>query len=705
MAKNLLLEVGTEELPARFLAGALSQLKNLLEESLQEKSLVFESCRTFGTPRRLVAFVTGVAEQQTPLLREIRGPTRQQAYDQDGKPTTAALGFARAHGVAVDQLEVRKTDRGEFVFIVREEKGQPALQVLSEVLPQVIRRLSFPKTMRWEATNFRFGRPIRWIVALLGSEIISFEIAGVVSGRRTFGRRLAGGFKAGLEATLNCADDYWTVVDQLGIVIDPEARKEMVARFAVRLAQSVGGRPEIDEDLLEEVTFLVEAPYGLLGSFDDRFLSLPKVLLKTVMRHHQRYFPVLRYDDAKTLLPHFIVICNGKPEDEEKVLKGNKRVLEARFEDAAFSLAEDQKVPFVDLSLRLRSIVFQEGLGTMADKTQRLMKMMGKLAQRMGLDLGKAIRAAELCKVDLATRLVNEFTELQGWVGGHYARQNGEDEEVAIAVEDHYKPLAPGTALPRNRIGVALAIADRLDTLITCFDRQLMPTGSHDPLGLRRAASTLVQLLAETEPGKHLRLSDLLSDGFQIISEAVLLSDDPQQTRQRLTSFLETRLDTLMEERGIDYDLRRAVLAAGFDNVRAALLRAQALQEERKKNPVTFSDAVTAFTRVTNILFQARQRGESMNDAVNTDLLMEAAETELYQMVTQIAGSFNKQVEEEDFGAAFRTISELAPAINRFFDDVLVMHPEESVRRNRLSLLKRIENCLLQIADFRKIET
>jgi len=490
--KTLLLEIGTEEMPARFMLPALEQLRDLVAKTLTELRLQHGQIRTMGTPRRLVAIVSEVAETQTPIVREIRGPAKHIAFDPQGNPTKAAEGFARSQGVSVQDLIVKATEKGEFVFAVKREEGQPALEVLSEALPQIIRSLSFPKTMRWEGKRARFGRPIRWIVALLGEDVIPFEIAGVRSDRVTYGRRFTGGQSIGKRITLQNADDYEKALEDAHVIVDHERRRELVKLQVQEAAQSVGGVAVMPDELVDEVTFLVEEPVALVGHFDERYLELPSEVLVTVMQHHQRYFPVLRKDDQSKLLPHFVFVSNGMPKEPDLVRQGNERVVTARFEDARFYFAEDRKHRLDEFAQKLSDIVFIEDLGTMADKVERLKRLATNLYGSLSPTL---LRAAELCKADLATRLVNEFTELQGVIGRVYASLDGEPTEIAEAIEDHYKPLPPDFEMPRNEIGFWLAVADRIDTLCACFDRNLIPTGSHDPFGLRRAATTLLMLL------------------------------------------------------------------------------------------------------------------------------------------------------------------------------------------------------------------
>lgn len=682
---------------------ALKQLADLMAKALTELRLKHGQIRTMGTPRRLTALVYELAEAQLPVVREIRGPAKYIAFDAYGKPTRAAEGFARAQGVSVSELILKETDKGEFVFALKREEGRPAVEVLADALPQIIRSLSFPKTMRWEESGLRFGRPIRWIVALLGDELIPFEIAGVKSDRITYGRRFTEGKSMGKKIQLNSASEYEQALESGSVFVDHEKRKALIKHQVETQAQSLGGLALITEELLDEVTFLVEEPVALVGHFDERYLDLPSELLVTVMQHHQRYFPVAKSIEQgvpKGLIPYFVFVSNGMPKNPDLVKQGNEKVLTARFEDARFYFAEDRKHRLEEFVPKLSQIVFIEGLGTMADKKERLKKLATNLYGGLSPTL---LRAAELCKADLATRLVNEFTELQGVIGRVYALLDGEPVEVAEAIEDHYKPLPPDFELPRNEIGFWLAVADRLDTLFACFGKKLIPTGSHDPFGLRRTATTLLILLRNAP--KAVKVSNCIEMALKILSEADIVQQGLDETKEKILDFLRERLDGLLEMEGIEHDIRQAVLNAGFDDLAATFERAKALKRLRKERSQWFNETVVAFTRITNILAQARQKGETVDSEVRQDWIQIDAERELFQLTDEIADHFAQQVQKHDFLSAFETLSTLVPAINRFFDEVLVMHQDPKIRCNRLALLRQIETLLINIADFRLIQT
>ncbi|MCS7192283.1 MAG: glycine--tRNA ligase subunit beta [Armatimonadetes bacterium] len=703
MSKTLLFEIGTEEMPARFILPALKQLDELMNKMLTDLRLQHGQIKTFGTPRRLSVMVCDVSENQLPIVREIRGPAKHIAFDSEGNPTKAAEGFAKGQGVSVNDLIIKATDKGEFVFAVKHEEGKPALEVLAEALPQILRSLSFPKTMRWEESGLRFGRPIRWIVALLGEEVIPFEIAGVKSERVTYGRRFTNGQSMGKRIVLNSANEYECTLEEAHIIVDNDKRRELIKSQVQKAAQSLNGVALISDELLDEVTFIVEEPVALIGHFDERYLELPAELLITVMQHHQRYFPVAKGLDrglANDLMPYFVFVSNGMPQNPDLVRQGNEKVLTARFEDARFYFAEDRKSKLEDFVPKLREIVFIEGLGNMADKKERLKKLSEVLHGKFSPNLS---RAAELCKADLATRLVNEFTELQGVIGRIYALLDGESIEVADAIEDHYKPLPPDFELPRNELGFWLAVADRLDTLCACFDRNLIPTGSHDPFGLRRAATTLLLLLKNAP--KKVKVNECLDDALKVLSDAQMAKQDWKETKKQCLEFLKERMDGLLELEGIDHDIRQSVLNAGFDDVAATFERAKTLQKFRRERKEWFNSTVIAFTRITNILAQARQKSEKVNGEVEPELLQIEAERELSELVKGVKPEFAERIHQSNFNSAFEILSTIVPAINRFFDNVLVMHEDKKIRQNRLALLRQIEILLLEIADFRLIQT
>lgn len=698
--KAFVYEVGTEEMPARFLMPAVEQLKSLLTEALDEALIEHSEVECYATPRRLVAYCHSMSTMQGWKVIKVRGPTADIAFDSNGNPTRAAIGFARSHGIQVEELKVEETDRGKFVFAEKRIGGRATVDVLAELLPEVTAKLSFPKMMRWGSLNFKFGRPIRWLLALLGNDVVRFEISGLQSDRISRGHRTL----CKTPAVIHSAEEYFDSLQRAYVLVKHDERKERIRDQVNNLASSIGAKAFVTDELLEEVTFLTEHPTAILCSFDERYLELPEDVLKTVMMHHQRYFPVT--DANGKLIPRFIGVRDGGTKGLDFVRQGYERVLSARFADAKFFLEEDMKRPlesYVDL---LKGLLFQRDLGSMYDKTERLKRLVERYCKMAGLN-GElvliAIRAALLCKADLATKMVQEFTELQGVIGCEYALRCGEDQRVAIAIKEHYLPRFAGDAMPGSIVGSILGIADRMDTLCACFDRGIAPTGSADPMGLRRAASAIVGILCANE--LHLSLSALIEETLKILAEDNLLKSYCDETHKALMNFFMSRIDVALQEMGIAHDIRGAVLSAGFDDVPDAFIRAKALTKLRESYD-GFNDAVTAFTRVLNILSQRRTEAE-----FDERLLLEDAERKLYEEFIKVAGELPKEsrgMDEKAYEDAFVKLSTLRPTIDGFFgtrpgSGVLVMHPDEKLRANRLALLQMIEGVLLRIADFSKI--
>ncbi len=692
-------EIGTEEMPARFLLPAVEQLQALLEEALSEAMIEHAKVECYATPRRLVAYCPSVSPMQGEKVIKVRGPAVNIAFDRNGNPTKAAIGFARSHGITVTELRIEETERGAFVVAEKVIGGGATSEVLSELLPAVIAKLSFPKMMRWGSLNFKFGRPIRWLVALFGDEVIRFELAGLQSDRISRGHRVL----CEHPVIIHSAEGYFDALHKAHVIVKHNERMELIRAQVERLAKSIGARAFITDELLSEVTFMTEHPTAVIGAFDECFLELPEDVLKTVMMHHQRYFPVT--DESGRLLPRFIAVRDGGGEGLEMVRQGYERVLSARFADAKFFIEEDMARPLESYVEHLKGLLFQSDLGSMYDKAMRLKRLVKRYCEMACLDdelTSLAVRAGHLCKADLVTKMVQEFTELQGIMGYHYALWCGEPAAVALAIKEHYMPRFYGDELPSTVLGALLGIADRMDTLCACFDRQIIPTGSADPVGLRRAAMAVVSILAQ---GYHLPLSALIDGALSILGDDGLLKRDRSETHAALMQFFKGRIDALLADEGVEHDIREAVLAASFDDVPDVLVRAKVLTRLRKSYS-GFSEAVTSFTRVLNMLSQHRTDAE-----FDEGLLTELPEKRLYEEFVRVRQSLPEGLSGSDEGAyeeAFLKLAELRQAIDGFFGTapgtgVLVMHPEIRLRENRLALLQMIEGVLLQIADFSKL--
>jgi len=691
---DFLLEIGTEEIPASYIQPALDQMENQIIKLLKESRIDFESVRAIGTPRRLVLSVTGVSTRQADHTVEVMGPPRSVAFDEEGKPTKAAEGFARKAGTTVDDLRVKETDRGEYVYALRQELGKPTVELLSEELPEAIASLSFPKSMHFssfEDGNLQFARPIRWIVALLGAEIVDFNVGRVRSDRSTFGHRF---LSAGaIELKDASYDDYKETLKEAGIVVDHAERRDMIEKQVAEILESEGCPEHIDEELLDTVNFLVEMPHAIVGSFSEDYLSLPVEVLETAMKKHQRYFSLrTEGSSAMLLLPKFITITNGVG-DVEVIQHGNERVLGSRLADAGFFYSEDQKSGLADKVSKLRNVVFQEELGSLFDKAQRLKELASFICTTLGLAKGvcdDAVRATELCKVDLITQMVIEFPSLQGIMGGYYASNSGESAEVAKAIRCHYYPTSPGGALPDSIAGSITAIVDKLDTIVGYFGIGNIPSGSQDPYALRRQAAGIVRILSKSE--LHLPL-DL------VVEKAVSLYNrfsEPDQTKFGVLEFLKGRVSNLLSEKEFAYDLIDSVLAVDSTDVPHTVKRAYALSRFRDRSD--FMQNYNAFNRVIRIL-PKDFRGAS----VDQKLFEDQAERNLHSSIVDIEADVKQAATEGEYDRVLDQLAGLRTLIDTFFDEVLVMVEQDDLRNNRLALLQILVGMFSLVADFSRL--
>ncbi|MDO9129640.1 MAG: glycine--tRNA ligase subunit beta, partial [Anaerolineales bacterium] len=689
---NFLLEIGTEELPAGDLDTALEQLKANVPTLLDELRLRHGKIRIAGTPRRLAIFIESLARRQTDREDLVKGPPAERAFGPDGVPTPAAIGFAKGKGVDVKALEVREMDGGKYVVAVVKQAGRPAPDVLAESLPELVAGIKFDKSMRWNASNVAFSRPIRWLVALLGDQVIPFEYAGVTSGNVTRGLRPYDS----PEIEIKSADKYFDVIKNAGIVLDTEERKASILEQVKQAAALVGGEAIIDDGLLAEVTNLVEKPTAVIGAFNEEFLSLPRDVLISTMKKHQRYFPVQRVGatftvaqnnekgrrQAPPLLPHFIAIRNGDDLHIDLVRQGNEHVLHARFADADFFVREDLKHKLEDFRPRLGTLTFQAKLGSMLDKSERMLKLATGLGEMLGLDnlqLANLQRATFLAKADLMTKMVVEMTSLQGLMGREYALRSGENQAVAEAIGEQYQPV------PKTKSGLAVALADRLDSLAGLFAAGLAPSGTKDPFGLRRAALGVVQPLIEHDIAFDLRAA---------LKEAAAL--EPVEVsgvvQSQVLEFISVRLRALLIDAGYKYDVVDAILAAqGHDPASAARAVKQLSAWVSRDDWHTILPAYARCVRIT------RDQKEKL--AVKPEAFVEQAEKDLFAAVKR-----QKAIPTGDVDAFLSVVVDIIPSINIFFDKVLVMAEEKAIRENRLGLLQQIAAFADSVADMSKLE-
>ena len=690
-----LLEIGTEELPAGDLTSATKQLREQTPKLLAEARLEHSQLQVTGTPRRLVVYVEDLAPKQQDREELVKGPPAKVAYDTEGKPTKAALGFARGQGIRVDDLEVREMNGGQYVVATKVEEGKPAPEVLAKLLPPLISSLRFNMTMRWNESGVAFSRPIRWLVALLGDQVIPFEYASVQSGHTSRGLRPLGS----PELTIENAGHYFDVMAANSIVVDTGERRASIEQQINRLAAEVDGQIPEDPALLDEVTNLLERPTAVRGTFEEKYLDLPRDVLITVMKKHQRYFPVIgqRVNESTSqrarsvdLLPYFIAVRNGDDQHLDIVRRGYEEVLHARYADADFFYKGDTRKKLEDFLPRLDTLTFQERLGSMLDKSQRLEQLVPHLGQMLGLsevEMATATRAARLCKADLATQMVVEFTSLQGVMGQEYARLAGESDGVARAIFEHYLPRFAGDILPETRPGLTVGLANRLDSLVGLFVVGLAPTGSADPYHLRRDALGVVNNLIAAELPFDLR------EGLKTAAE-LLPVEVPESTLEQVLGFIVARLEGVLREQGYRYDAVAAVLTERGHNpyLAAETVRAFASWIERDD----WMDILNAYARCVRIV-----RDLDQIYPLDPALFAEPATEHLYQAYLTCRGKVRPESTVDELFAVFQPMIE---PINTFFDEVLVMTEDETLRENRLALLQHIARLTEGIVDLTKVE-
>lgn len=683
MAKDLLLEIGTEEVPAHFMSGILAQLKEKATAKFQEMRLDFDEVTTLGTPRRTALLVKNLAETQQGASSEYKGPSTAIAFDKDGNPTKAAIGFARGKKVDVADLVVKDG----YVYAVSSEEGKQTVELLPTLLKELVEGLNFPKNMRWGDLDFRFVRPLRWLVALYDEEVIDFTVANVTSGRVSRGHR----FLSEGDFTINKASDYEQACKEAFIIVDQEKRRDIIKAQIEEIAKAHNGHAEITEDLLEEVIYLVEYPTALCGTFEDKYLKLPKEAVMTPMRDHQRYFPVL--DDNNNLLPLFITVRNGGDYCLDKVQHGNERVLRARLADAQFFFDEDRKHSLYDYVEKLKTVVFQEGLGTIYDKANRLAELSAFIGEKVNAtedEIKTTKRAAILAKADLVSAMVCEFTELQGIMGREYALLDGEGQEVATAIYEHYMPRFAGDAEPASVAGRLVSLADKMDNIVATFSRGLVPTGSQDPFALRRQALGIVHTIIEAN--YTISISEIADKAMDLLN--ITDSEKRAEIQKNVAEFFTLRLKNVLSDNDVRYDIIDAVLE-NADEVAGTYAKACVTAQEIASG--VLNDAIQAFVRVGNISKKAE------NNVINEALFTLDEEKALYNIYVAVAKDVETALNNKDYKTAIDKMQELTAPINNFFDNVMVMDKDEQIKNNRLALLKNIDTLIKSIADFGKI--
>ena len=688
MGTELLLEIGTEEIPAAFLPKALKDLEEIARREMAANRIPHGESRTMGTPRRLFLAVDGVAERQEDQVIEKLGPALRVAFDAEGKPSPAAVGFARGQGIGVAELERIRTEKGEYVCARKKITGEATEGLLPAMLAKIITEIPFRKSMRWSDLEFRFARPIHWILALYGGRVVPFRIANLDSGNLSYGHR----FMSPGSFTVASRAEYLEKTHGHFVIVDPEERKRIIREEADKAARAVGGRVLPSEGLLETVAFLTEYPTVVCGDFDREFLKLPKEVLITTMISHQKYFPVV--DEAGALLPHFLTINNTLARDPAVVKRGNEKVIRARLSDARFFFEADRKIPLAERVEGLRKVVFHTLLGTSYEKVMRFRKLAAWIAEQIDPAIAPHVdRAALLAKADLDTQMVCEFTELQGIMGREYALLAGEDRIVAKAIYEHYLPTAAGGELPETNEGAAVCIADKTDTIVGFFGVSLIPTGTADPYALRRQALGIINIiLAKRYP---LPLDALIDQSLAILNP--LLKRPAAETKAAVLEFFRSRFENQLIAQGYAYDVVDAVLATGVQNLVTAEEKIRAMAAF--KSDPDFQPLAIAFKRVVNII-----RG-FQNGAVDPSLFARTEERNLHEAFLKIREKVFSLISREDYPGVLGELARLREPVDAFFDTVLVMAADEKIRFNRLSLLEEISTLFHDVADFSRIVT
>lgn len=678
MAKDLLFEIGAEEIPAGFMPNILGQLKTLAETKLNDAHLPFESIATYGTPRRLALIVRGLDDTSAEISERHKGPSASIAYGADGNPTKAAIGFARGKGLDVADLVVEDG----YIYAETKTAGVPAKDIVTDMLPQLITGLNFPKSMHWGNLDAKFVRPVRWLVALLDEEVIPVEFATVKSGNVTRGHRFLGAD----EITIKNAASYVDTLEENFVMVDQDARRELISKQLHDMAASKNASIVWDDDLLEEINYLVEWPTALCGGFEESYLALPDAAIITPMKDHQRYFPLVDQDGK--LLPMFLTVRNGSDHSIEVVQAGNERVLRARLDDAKFFFNEDRKKPLIDRQDGLTKIVFQEGLGNLADKTERLLTLGRVFSEECELHEDARVvleRATELAKTDLTTGMVTEFTELQGVMGKEYALLDGESPEVAEAIFEQYLPRFAGDVLPQTEAGKVLSIIDKIDNIVATFSRGLIPTGSQDPYALRRQTIGILNILLNSEWNISLR---------PIIVESMNLLNVPADKQDELLGQVEEFITLRLKNIFLDREVPHHVIDLLLSNNELSVADAEGLVKALLANRIDENvELVQAFTRMYNLVKDVTYTG------VDESLLKEDAERALYEMATKASEASIDAWDKNNYDAVVAVPATLVPAINKFFEDVMVMDKDEAIKANRLQLVRLAYSVMAIIGD------
>ena len=700
-AAELLVEIGTEELPFDFIAPALASLKEYAERMLGESHLSYRCVRTLGTPRRLVLVVEELAAHQAATMKETMGPSKAVAFDPAGQPTRAAIGFATGQGVAVQDLQLRQTPKGEYLFAIKREQGRPARDVLTELVPQIVAKLSFPKSMKWNDAGVRFARPVRWLLALYDGVVLPIEMAGIKAGLKTYGHRTLGGGKA---VAVRDYASYVSALKRVGVMVDQDKRRMLIHEQLTHISQKAGVQLNADEKLLEQATYSTEWPVSIMGSFRPEYLSVPSEILITSMKEHQGFFSV-RDKRSGALAAHFIAVANNQMKDMSLIREGNERVLAARLADAKFFFDEDRKIRLRDRVKKLAGVTFHQKLGTMAQKQERVRKLAGLIALLLDSkneELKQVCeRAGGLCKADLLTGAVGEFPELQGIMGGEYAKHDGEPEAVCLAIREQYLPRSIEGELPKTKAGQVLSLADRLDSIAAFFRVRIVPTGSEDPFALRRHATAIVRIILEGN--LRLNLGRLIDNATNNVEDSISkgITESGENGRRRIAEFIFERVRHYGRTlQGLRDDVMESVLRPApdraFDLV-DLVSKMKALQAMTAKPE--FEPLIVGFKRAHRLVDKEQWNRQPVEEA----RFQHPAESALHKSVQEERDKVASLMNEGDYGKVLESLVHLKPTIDAFFEAVMVNAEDPTVRINRLSLLKEVDDVFMSFADLSQI--
>ena len=685
---NYLLEIGVEELPSRFVNMAIEQLYEKSKKLLNENEIDFEDVKVYATPRRLSLIIEGLDEKQKDIQKEVKGPSVKIAYDDDKKPTKPLLGFMKSQNISEDDLVIKEVKGTDYVFANISSIGRKSSEILAEIMPSLIKDINFPKNMRWGGKNIRFARPIRWVVSLLNDKVVEFEFEGIPVGNKTKGHRFLGSS----DITIDEVNNYEKLLEENYVILDQNKRREIIKYESTKIAKTLGGEIHENEDLLEELTFIVEYPTPIKGSIKEKYLSLPKEVVTTTMIDHLRFTPI--YSQDGELLPYFITVRNGTNDYEDIVIAGNEKVLGARLEDAKFFYEDDISKPLEDYVENLKGVLFHDKLGSMFAKEKRDGVVAKKIAKSLSF-ADEAIdaldRVAHLSKADLTTKMVVEFTELQGVMGEIYAQNSGEKEIVATAIREQYLPKFAGDELPKSSVGSIFSLADKIDTIAGLFAIGEIPTGSADPFALRRSAIGIINIIRNN--AWKFNLSEAIETILYEYIKDLGLTFNHEEVIKNVRDFFFGRIKTMLQEEGIRYDIIDAVLIPGSE-IQDIFAKAIELNQWFNKDRSKF---VYAYNRINNLT-----KNIDFTE-VNEELLKEDEEKNLYNKFVEINERFNDSLSSEDYKEAMNILNELVPSIDDFFDNVMVMAEDEKIRQNRLALINSIEENIQKILKIENI--